>query len=593
MSPYKAPLSDAEFVIRELLKFDQRCEQQGLDEVNSELATVIIEEAGKLASGVLAPLNSTGDESGAKLTDNGVQQTEGFADAYQQFIENGWATLSGPEEFGGQALPNLISTAANELWHSANMAFALCPMLSQGAVEALIAHGSDELKAQYLPPLISGEWTGTMNLTEPNAGSDLAAVATKAVPQDDHYLITGQKIFITWGDHQMTDNIVHLVLARLPDAPAGVKGISLFIVPKFMLDAESNPAELNDVSCVSLEHKLGIHGSPTCVMSFGDNGGAKGYLVGEENKGLLYMFTMMNHARQSVGLQGLSISERAYQQAVEYARDRVQGSRRDGSKIAIVDHPDVRRMLMAMKAGTESMRALAYTAAADVDTAHADSENPAANQRVELLTPIIKGWLTEMAQELTSLNIQVHGGMGYIEETGAAQHFRDARILPIYEGTTGIQALDFIGRKTLLDQGKALTALHADIGETVSKLQSADQPELSRIADQLDNSLKQAVKSTEWLLTESAEHKTVAATICNEFLMLHGYLCGGWMMAASAYEAVQLNGSAQYSESFLSNKLLTAGFYAGYYLPRVQAHAETMQTGLSGICEADQEQLFN
>ena len=593
MSTYTAPYADANFVIKELVKFDQYCSAAGLEEVNSELASVIIEEAGKLASDVLAPLNSTGDQKGARLEDNKVIETEGFADAYQQYVENGWATLTGPEEFGGQALPNVLGTAVNELWHSANMGFALCPMLSQGAVEALIAHGSDELKAQYLPQLISGEWTGTMNLTEPNAGSDLAAVASKAIPDGDVYKITGQKIFITWGDHQMTSNVVHLVLARLPDAPAGVKGISLFIVPKFKLDANGEPGELNDVACVSLEHKLGIHGSPTCVMSFGDNGGAEGYLVGEANKGLMYMFTMMNHARQSVGLQGLSISERAYQQSVEYAKERIQGTRKDGSKMAIIEHPDVRRMLLAQKSGIEAMRALAYVAASDVDKAHSKDAEVAKHYqpRVDLLTPIVKGWMTEFAQELTSLNIQVHGGMGFIEETGAAQHYRDARILPIYEGTTGIQALDFIGRKMQMDQGAALESLQSEMMITVNALATVDSPVFAKLHRELRTAVERSMQVRSWLLDKSASNRNLAGSVCVDFLMMHGFLCGGWLLAKSALSAQELMGSGEYADNFLRTKLITAEFFADNYLPRANRHADVVMSGLSGACEIDTEQF--
>jgi len=590
MSTYTPPLQDASFVLNHLIELDQLCSEQQLDEVNSELANVIVEEAGKLAADVLAPLNSVGDQNGATVSAGAVQETKGFADAYQQFVENGWATLTAPEAFGGQALPNVIGTAVNELWHSANMGFALCPMLSQGAVEALIAHGSDELKAQYLPQLISGEWTGTMNLTEPNAGSDLAAVAAKAIPEDEHFKITGQKIFITWGDHQMTSNIVHLVLARLPDAPAGVKGISLFIVPKYLLDEQGQPGELNDVSCVSLEHKLGIHGSPTCVMSFGDNGGAIGYLVGEANKGLSYMFTMMNHARQSVGLQGLSISERAYQQALQYSQERFQGSNRDGSKIAIIDHPDVRRMLMAMKSGNEAMRALAYTAAADIDRAHHGDE--ASKTRVELYTPIVKGWMTELAQELTSLNIQVHGGMGFIEETGAAQHYRDARILPIYEGTTGIQALDLIGRKTLFDKGAALTQLHADIQATTELLVNSEATALQQLGAKLSAALSEAVSAGNYILENAGNDKQLMGNVSFDNLMMMGYLTGGWLLAQSALKADQLKSTDNdYGDAFLNAKVSTALFFADHYLPRVAQHASTIQSGLNYTFALDIEQL--
>lgn len=589
MSIYNAPAQDTAFVLDQLVEFDQLCQAMGLDEVNLELANVVVEEAGKLASEVLAPLNAVGDQNGARLEDDKVIETAGFSDAYQQYMENGWATLTAPEAFGGQALPNVVGTAVNELWHSANMAFALCPMLTQGSIEALIAHGSDELKDQYLSRLVSGEWTGTMNLTEPNAGSDLAAVSTKAVPNGDHYLISGQKIYITWGDHQMTPNIVHLVLARLPDAPAGVKGISLFIVPKFLLDENGEPAELNDAKCISLEHKLGIHGSPTCTMSFGDNGGAIGYLVGEENKGLAYMFTMMNHARQSVGLQGLSISERAYQQAVVYAKERTQGSRKDGSKMPIIEHPDVRRMLMAMRSGCESMRALALVAAAEIDRSHIDGDQTAAKARVELLTPIVKGWMTEMANELTSLNIQVHGGMGFIEEAGAAQHYRDARILAIYEGTNGIQALDLIGRKTLSDNGAALADLLDEMAGIEADLRASG---LDKMANRFVASVTRAREIREFILDRAAADRTLMGAVAFDFLMQMGYLTGAYLMAKEAIRAKALAGAGSaYSDEFLAAKVATVRFYAEHYLPRAEAHAQTIMTGLDAAFVLTDEQF--
>jgi len=588
MSTYQAPAKDTAFVLDQLVEFDKLCETMQLGEVNLELAKVIVEEAGKLASDVLAPLNAKGDQNGTKLVDAKVQESPGFAEAYQQYIDNGWATLTAPEEFGGQALPNVLGTAVNELWHSANMAFALCPMLTQGSIEALIAHGSDALKALYLPRLVSGEWTGTMNLTEPSAGSDLAAVATRAVPAGDHYLISGQKIYITWGDHQMSPNIVHLVLARTPDAPAGVKGISLFIVPKFLLDENGDPAELNDARCISIEHKLGIHASPTCTMSFGEKGGAVGYLVGEVNQGLAYMFTMMNHARQSVGLQGLSISERAYQQAVWYAKDRQQGRRKDGTKMPIIEHPDVRRMLMAQRAGCEAMRALVLTAAAEIDRSQLDGDARAA-ARVELLTPIVKGWMTELANELTSLNIQVHGGMGFIEEAGAAQHYRDARILAIYEGTNGIQALDLIGRKTLADQGAALAAL---LDEMTSVAKDLHKGGLDDFAERYRASLARTQEVRVWILERAGRDRQLMGAVAFDFLMLMGYLCGAWMMARSAVAAkALLTQESTYGASFLHAKVTTACFYATHYLPRVEQHAQTLMAGLDSVFELEDDQF--
>ncbi|MBY4675122.1 acyl-CoA dehydrogenase C-terminal domain-containing protein [Marinobacterium arenosum] len=592
MSDYIHPYRDAEFVINELVEFDQLCSDAGLDEVNAELASVILTEAGKLGSEVLAPLNVVGDTQGAKLGEQGVEQTPGFAEAYAQYMENGWASLTCAEEFGGQNLPNLLGTAVNEIWQSSNLAFALCPLLGQGAIEAIAHHGSDELKQTWLPNMISGTWTGTMNLTEPDAGSDLAAVKTRAVPNGDHYLITGQKIFITWGDHQMTDNIVHLVLARLPDAPAGVKGISLFVVPKFLLDDNGNPAVRNDAHCVSLEHKLGIHGSPTCVMSFGDNEGAVGYLVGEPHKGLAYMFTMMNHARQGVGLQGLAIAERSYQQAVAYAKERIQGTNRDGSRFAIIKYPDVRRMLMQMKASIEAMRGLAYVAAAEIDRSHyaQDAASAAKHQgRVELLTPIVKGWLTELAQEVTYLGTQVHGGMGFIEETGSAQHYRDARILTIYEGTTGIQALDLVGRKTLLNNGELLAELLAEIEQTVVALEGSEQ--LSALGGALRTALTGGQQARQWLLDNAPADRDAAGSVSVNFMMLFGYLCGGWMMGKSALKAQAQLDAGQGDTEFLNAKQATVRFYCDHLLPRVQANLASIQAGSGSIMELP-EDLF-
>tara|TARA_R110002095_G_scaffold211100_1_gene198904 strand:- start:533 stop:2302 length:1770 start_codon:yes stop_codon:yes gene_type:complete len=589
MSNYSHPYQDAEFILEHLLDFDRHSQTLGLEDINTELASAIFAEAGKLASDVLAPLNKVGDEQGVTLNADGVQQTPGFAEAYQQFMQSGWPSLTAPEAFGGQQLPQLLGTAVNEIWHSANMAFALCPMLSQGAVEALIAHGSEALQQTYLPPLISGEWTGTMNLTEPQAGSDLAAVSSRAVPEGDHYRISGQKIFITWGDHQMTSNIVHLVLARMPDAPAGVKGISLFIVPKYLTTASGELGALNDVSCVSLEHKLGIHGSPTCVLSFGDNGGAVGYLVGEANKGLKYMFTMMNSARQAVGLQGLAISERAYQQSVVFAQERTQGRRSDGSGKPIIEYPDVKRMLMMQKAATQAMRALAYVAAAEVDLAE-HSHSAEHQARVELLTPIVKGWMTELAQELTSLNVQVHGGMGFIEETGAAQYYRDARILTIYEGTTGIQALDLIGRKTLMDRGQAYQALLSEMTQTAVKVEGATSPRLKKIGLQLLKAIDEASNVLRWLLKQVDANSDQAGAASYDFLMLSGYLCGGWLMAKSAWLAEQQLQSDP-EQPFLTAKIVTAEFYFSHLLPRMGMHAQILVAETDSLLALTPEQL--
>lgn len=587
---YIHPYRDTEFVLAQLVELDALCAAAGLDEVNLELASTILAEAGKLGSEVLAPLNRVGDTLGAKVGPEGVEETPGFKDAYLQFSESGWLSLSVDEEFGGQNLPNVLSTAVNEIWHSANMAFALCPMLTQGAMESIAHHADDALKAIYLPKMATGEWTGTMNLTEPDAGSDLAAVKTKATPTGDAYLIDGQKIFITWGDHGMTENIVHLVLARLPDAPPGVKGISLFIVPKRLVDAHGNLGARNAVDCLSIEHKLGIHASPTCVMEFRD---AVGYLVGEPNKGLAYMFTMMNHARQSVGLQGLAISERAYQDALQYSKERFQGTRRDGTRIPIVEYPDVRRMLMTMKSATEAMRALALVAAAETDRARyaADAERQAAHfARLELYTPIVKGWLTEMAQELTSLGIQIFGGMGYVEETGAAQHYRDARILPIYEGTTGIQALDFVGRKTLANRGEHLARLLDEMAQTVAELRAGD--DLGAIlAQALDEAVAAGRDARQWLLEQAADDRDAAGSASVNFLMLFGYLTGGWLMARSALKAQSLLASGEGDPQMLQAKLGTARFYCEHLLPRTRACLASVVAGSASVLALTVDQL--
>lgn len=593
MSSYTHPHNDADFVFEHIVEFNQLCEQAGLEDINTELSSAILTEAAKLGSDVLAPLNWEGDQNGAKMTENGVQESPGFADAYRQFMESGWPSLTAAEEFEGQNLPHVLGTAVNEVWQTANLAFALCPMLTQGAISSLTNHGSPEMQNTWLPNMINGSWTGTMNLTEPGAGTDLAAVKTKAVRNGDHYLISGQKIFITWGDHQMTENIVHLVLARLPDAPPGVKGISLFIVPKFLLDENGNTTDkLNDAKCISIEHKLGIHASPTCTMSFGDNGGAIGYIVGEEHKGLSYMFTMMNHARQDVGLQGLAISERSYQQARDYAKDRVQGTNRDGSRFTIINFPDVRRMLMIMKAGTEAMRALAYYAAGEIDRAHLATDDAAKvkhQNRVELMTPIVKGWLTEFAQEITYHGTQIHGGMGFVEETGSAQHYRDARILTIYEGTTGIQALDLVGRKTLVNGGEFLQDLINDIDETVQALKANDK--FASYGAKLENALEKASQSRQWLLDNAPNDKSAAGAISVNMMMMMGFLCGGWMMGKSALKADSLLTSGEGNDDFLKAKLITSQFYFDQLLPRVDGYYSIIQSG-SESTMAMPEDLF-
>ena len=592
MNEYQFPRKDAEFLIKDLLDFDQMCMDAGLDEINSELAFAVLEEAARLGSDVLAPLNRVGDEKGSTLEDDGVHEAAGFAEAYRQYIDNGWAALAADEEFGGQAMPRLLGASVVEIWDSANVAFSLCPLLTTGAVEAIAKHGTEALKNTYLPNMVSGEWTGSMCLTEPAAGSDLAAVSTKAIADGDNYLISGQKIFITWGDHQMTDNIIHLVLARLEDAPSGVGGISLFLVPKFLLDENGQPGERNDVHCVGVEHKLGIHGSPTCSLSFGDNGGAVGYLVGEPNKGLMAMFTMMNEARQGVGIQSLGVSERSYQQARAFAKERLQGTNSDGSRFPIIEFPDVRRMLMMMKSATEAMRGLIYIAAAEIDREHA-ADNPDDLQnhvaRTGIYTPIVKGWISELSQEITYLGTQIHGGMGFVEETGSAQYYRDARIMTIYEGTTGIQGLDLVGRKILADNGQALQELLDEIHA------SADDMSDVRGMNGMSNALLKAVRSGRearaWLLEHSTEDRNVAAAVSVNFMMMMGYLCGGWVMGQAALKAAELLESDSGDQSFLNAKQTTAQFYFDHLLPRCGSCFATIKAGSKSIMALDVEQF--
>ncbi len=591
MAEYKAPLDEMNFVLNELVAMERIAALPGYEDATPDMVAAILEEAGKLTGGVLSPLNRVGDETGVTLTEAGdVPTPAGFADAYRQYVEGGWGTLQFSPDHGGQGMPQVLSAAVSEMVQSANLSWGLCPLLTQGAVEALEANGSDALKAIYLEKMISGEWTGTMNLTEPQAGSDLAVLRSKAEREGDHYRISGQKIFITWGEHDMTDNIIHLVLARLPDAPAGVRGISLFLVPKFLVNADGSLGERNDCCAVSLEHKMGIHASPTCVMSFGDNGGAIGYLIGEENKGLACMFTMMNSARLGVGMQGISLAERAYQHAVDYARDRVQ-SVAPGHKTAgpIIRHPDVRRMLLTMRALTEAGRALTYTAYAGLDMQRASAdpaEVQAQTARVALLTPVVKGWGTELSQEVTSLGVQVHGGMGFIEETGAAQFMRDARILPIYEGTNGIQALDLTGRKTLFDKGAAMDSLIAEMQDCITQAGKG-----SATLQAMAASMQQAVKALQAVKTYLLEHAdsdpSLPGSLAFNYLMLTGTVCGGWQMLKSALVAEQK--LAENDLPFLRAKLVTAQFYMEQILPRYTSYAEMAVAPCATLMTLDEE----
>ncbi len=594
MSNYSAPVKDMLFVMNELAGLDQVRALPGCEEVTPDLVESILDEASKFAAEVLAPLNATGDQVGARWHDRQVTMPPGFKEAYRRYAEAGWNGFDCHPAFGGQGLPRLLSAAVREMWKSANMAFSLCPLLTNGAIEALELSGSDAQKRTYLPNMISGRWTGTMNLTEPQAGSDLAAIRTRAEPQaDGTYRIFGQKIFITYGEHDMAENIVHLVLARLPDAPEGVKGISLFVVPKFLVKADGSLGERNDAYCVSIEHKLGIHASPTCVMAFGDHGGALGTLVGRANEGLKYMFVMMNAARYAVGVEGLALAERAYQKALAYARERVQGRAIEGSPapVAIVQHPDVRRMLMTMRSQTEAMRALAYAVAAAHDAAgrHPDAEQRQRNQAfVDLMIPVVKGWLTETANEITYLGVQVHGGMGFIEATGAAQHMRDARITTIYEGTTGIQANDLIGRKLARDNGATLKVVIGMMRQTQAA--AAADSQLSRIAGALGEGVDALEDAASYVVTcFGTDVRTVAAGAV-PFLRLMGIVSAGWMMARSALAARRQMASGS-TDPFYPTKIASAEFFAANVLPAAPGLAKVVAGGGASVLAIPEDSL--
>ena len=596
MSTYVAPVKDMLFAMNELAGLQEIVGLPGNEDVSSDLVEAILDEAGKFASEVVDPLNKVGDKQGNKWNNGVVTTADGFKEAYATFCETGWNGMPASTEFGGQGLPVTVSTAVLEMWKSASISFSLCQMLTLGAVEAIAHHGSDELKATFLPNMVSGKWTGTMNLTEPQAGSDLAAIRSKAEPRGDgSYAITGTKIFITWGEHDMAENIIHLVLARLPDAPPGVKGISLFIAPKFLVNADGSLGERNDLICASIEHKMGIHGSATAVMSFGDNGGAIGYLVGEPNRGLEYMFTMMNHARLNVGLEGVGVSERSYQHALAYARERIQGKiigDKSGEKKPILHHPDVRRMLMDMKSRTEAGRAIAYYVAGCMDRAHShpDADVRAANQRrLELLTPVVKGWCTENAQGITWNGVQVHGGMGFIEETGAAQYMRDARIITIYEGTTAIQANDLIGRKTAKEGGKSMQQLLADIAETGSALRASGNAQLKAIAEALGDGIAALDEATNWLIANYDANPQAAAAGSVPFLKLTGIVVGGWLMARSAAVAAERLDAAD--GDFYKAKIATASYFAQHVIPEANSYRDAIVGGAESVL-ALEEALF-
>ena len=577
MVDYVAPVKDVMFVLEHLVDIESLCRLPRFAEADTALIQNVLEEAGRFATAELAPLNSVGDQVGTKLVSRQVREASGFSEAYRKFVAGGWTSLACNPDYGGMGLPECIGAATMEMWSAANVSFALCPLLGQGAIEAIEFHASETLRDAYLSRMVSGEWTGTMNLTEPQAGSDLAAIKTRAVRDGDQFRIFGTKIFITWGDHSMTDNIIHLVLARIEDAPEGVRGLSLFLVPKFLVDSAGKPVERNDVYPMSVEHKMGIHGSPTCVMNYGDGGhGAVGYLVGEENAGLACMFTMMNHARLNVGVEGVALSDRAYQKALGYARERVQGKAPGYEDNApIIAHADVRRMLMLMRALTEASRALCIYAFSCLDRARHDDDEARAQDALgvgELLVPLAKGWSTEVSQEVTYLGVQVHGGMGFIEETGAAQLMRDARITTIYEGTTGIQANDFIGRKVGRNGGSELRKLIGEMREALPGL--AESPDLTDIGRHLSLAIDELERATDWVVSHS-DSRELAGSAAFNYLMGAGTCVAGWLMARSALVA-----TANADEPFMAAKVATARFFATQLLPRVTAYLGTIDDGL-------------
>jgi alkylation response protein AidB-like acyl-CoA dehydrogenase len=586
---YTAPVKDMLFCIKHLADIDQIAQMPGFEDAGFDTAQAVLEEAAKFNEGVLAPLNFEGDKTPSSLKGDVVTASPGFKDAYKQFAEGGWQGLQHPVDFGGQGLPKTIGASCGEMQNSANMSFALCPLLSDGAIEALLTAGSDELKATYLEKIVSGQWTGTMNLTEPQAGSDLSLVRSRAEPQaDGSYKVFGTKIFITWGEHDMAENIVHLVLARVSGAPEGIKGISLFVVPKFMVNKDGSLGARNDVHCVSIEHKMGIKASPTAVLQYGDHGGAIGYLVGQENRGLEYMFIMMNAARFGVGVQGIAIAERAYQKAATFSRERVQSRPVDGSVAAsapIIHHPDVRRMLMTMRAYTEGCRAMATVGAAAYDAAHnhPDAEVRKQNQAFyEFMVPLIKGYSTEMSLEVTSLGVQVHGGMGFIEETGAAQYYRDAKILTIYEGTTAIQANDLVGRKTARDGGQTAKAVAGQIEATEAALLKNGSADALAVAKRLKAARLAFVNVVDFIAANSKSSPNAAYAGSVPYLMLAGNLVAGWQMARALLAAQELLAKGE-DKPFMQAKIITARFYADHLLSKAPGLRDSIVDGADSV----------
>ncbi|MDV7340157.1 acyl-CoA dehydrogenase [Terasakiella sp. A23] len=589
MTVYNAPITEMEFLIKDVFDLDTITALPGYEEATEDMVDAILEEAGKLGRDIIAPLARTSDVENPIWKDNDVTTSPGFKEAYAQFIEGGWQGIGCDPEFGGMGLPFVLSNAVSEIWNSSSIAFGLCPMLTGGAIEALETHASDEQKAIYLEKMVTGEWTGTMNLTEPSAGSDLAAVSTKAVPQDDGtYKISGQKIFITFGEHDMTDNIIHLVLARTPDAPAGSRGISLFIVPKYLVNEDGSLGERNPAYCISIEHKMGIHGSPTATMSFEE---ATGYLVKEENKGLACMFTMMNNARLNVGNEGYAAAERAYQGAREYARERIQSpllGSKDKTSVSIDKHPDVRRMLLTMKSKTEAARAISYFAARQQDIfAKSDNDDARANADalIQLLTPVVKAYSTDIGKEVADDGVQVHGGMGFIEESGAPQWLRDVRITAIYEGTNGIQANDLIGRKVAMNGGAYLDVLLPLVKADVEAVKGT----FPDMASALEVGIENVEKATAWLVESFKEDPKQAATGSVHYLRLLGNVCGGWLLAKSALIAQSKLDAGEGDPTFMKAKINTAHFFAEQILPTSSALKAMFTRGYGATlaCEDD------
>ncbi len=598
---FKAPLKDMLFVLEHVANIDAVARLPGFEEAGLDIAQAVLEECARFNEGVVAPLNRSGDTAPSTLSNGVVTTSPGFREAFRQYGEGGWQGVQHPVEFGGQGLPKLIATPCIEILNSADLSFALCPLLTDGAIEALMTAGTDVQKRRYVPKLISGQWTGTMNLTEPQAGSDLSQVRTKAVPQaDGSYRVFGQKIFITFGEHDMAENIVHLVLARTPDAPEGVKGISLFIVPKFLSDDEGRLGERNDVWCSSIEHKLGIKASPTAVLLFGDSKGnvgegAIGYLVGEENRGLEYMFIMMNSARFAVGMQGVALAERAYQKAATFAKERVQSRDVTGSSgpVTIIHHPDVRRMLMMMRAHTEAARALGYVAAAMSDAGRhgADEATRRENEAAyEFLVPIVKGWSTEMSIEVASLGVQVHGGMGFIEETGAAQYYRDARILTIYEGTTAIQANDLVGRKTARNGGVVAKAMIAKVHATEAELAAQDNEDLKAMGRRLVKGSRALEEAVDFVVTHYKTDIRAVFAGSVPYLKLSAIVFSGWQMARAALAADALLREDSGDAAFLKAKIGTARFHADHILSQAPGLASSITEGACGVLALEEEQ---